>query len=178
MRRQFLNSRGVAEDASLPRDHVPPDERAGPDLACRAPIQTGPDDRGVRGERHAGSMWTGPSMWTPGGPGGLRAEFRCAARAGPICPSHSQGAASALKKGRNAASESGSAKKSEAFTGPGKRAQKIRRLTAAFCPPGTASARLRAGTGLQPASGSNTVIARRSPRCARPGCTRRPCPTG
>ena len=62
--------------------------------------------------------WTCPSRWTPAGTlRGPRLEW-CAASAGPICASHSQGGASALKNARNGARDSGRLKKSEAFKGP------------------------------------------------------------
>ena len=54
-------------------------------------------------------MWTGPSIVTPAG-AGLAAPKRCAASAGPICFTHSQGAASGRKNGLKSARDSGSVK--------------------------------------------------------------------
>jgi hypothetical protein len=177
-----LELAGVSEDAALADDDVAPDERPGPDLSAGAD-PSGPDDRSVEGS--ATPPRGRPGIPRHGLPAGTLGAFDSNVRrqGGPICLSHSHGAASAAKNGWNSSSDPGSVKKSEAFTGRQACTKKPPVDSGFFSAPGPLLrvpwGRQGEATGTQSLSGLNSVMRVGDLRAVlAPGCTHRPCPTG
>ena len=131
MRRQFLNSE------EFPRTHPSPvmtlsRMKAPGRIWVRAPIQAGPMIVAWAGRLTPAPKWTGPSMWTPGGTAGACCLKPEGGKGGtdllkPLPWSHV-----GPKEGAEGGERLGEGKVVGCLQGIRERAQKNRRLTAAF----------------------------------------------